>query len=643
MKELALLTAFGLLWNANIVRVQETAITVHAEHVTNRITPYMTGACMEDVNHQVYGGIYSQMVFGESFQEPERQADGVSGMWRSVIRGEVRGEFALEPDDAFVGRQSQRIALQNGQGEFGIENRGLNRCGMFFVKEKPYEGCLWARSEKPTDLYVALESGDGARTYAETRLQCIPADWQRLDFEVTPADTDTSGRLAITLRQPGAVVLGYAFLQPGAWGRFKDLPVRKDVAEGLLAQGLTVLRYGGSMTNAEEYRWKKMIGPRDRRPPYKGAWYPYSTNGWGIVEFISFCAAAGFLPIPAFNMNETPQDMADFVEYVNGSKDTAWGRKRAEDGRAEPYGLKHIELGNEERIDERYWRRFKPLAEAIWDKDPSITVIVGDFGHAGEIRDPFDFVGNLSGIRTLAVHQKILELAKSHGRPVWFDIHVANTEPHQPDMSPVRSFIEALSAICPGADYQVCVLEENAGNHSVRRALGHAHTITALERLGNRVPIVCAANCLQPYKQNDNGWDQGMLFLTPSQVWGQPPYYVTQMISRNYMPLCVEAACEDPADALDVTAKKSEDGAVLTLQVVNMIDRPIPAAIRINGFAPSKSSAKLMQLTGGLDDVNTPENPEKIVPQQSEWTQHINDRAAAYVFPPYSFTLFRFE
>ena len=36
----------------------------------HRLSPYLTGACIEDVNHEVYGGIDSQMIFGESFQEP---------------------------------------------------------------------------------------------------------------------------------------------------------------------------------------------------------------------------------------------------------------------------------------------------------------------------------------------------------------------------------------------------------------------------------------------------------------------------------------------------------------------------------------------------------------------------------------------
>src|SRR5262249_24697181 len=148
------------------------------------------------------------------------------------------------------------------------------------------------------------------------------------------------------------------------------LPVRRDVAEGLIEQGVTVLRYGGSMVNAPEYRWKKKIGPRGRRPQYKGHWDPHSTDGWGVIHFLDLCEPAGFLGIPDFNIDESPQDMADFVEYVNGPAGSEWGRRRAADGHARPYALRHIELGNEERVDEAYFAKFKSLAEAIWAKDP---------------------------------------------------------------------------------------------------------------------------------------------------------------------------------------------------------------------------------------------------------------------------------
>ena len=367
-------------------------------------------------------------------------------------------------------------------------------------------------------------------------------------MRLTPSESLADGRLSISLRQPGTVDLGYVFLQPGEWGRFKGLPVRKDVADALVAQGLTVLRYGGSMINAPEYRWKKMIGPRDRRPPYQGTWYPHSTNGWGIIDFLSFCQAAGFLGIPDFNIDETPQDLADFVEYVNGPADSPWGRRRVADGHPAPFGLKYIQLGNEEAINEQYWQKFKPLAEAIWRVDPSITPVVGDFAYGKHIADPYDFPGAPS-IKSLAAHKKILDFAQSQGRPVWFDVHIWNDAPKDCDHQLVvlGELIDWLGKLSPEADFKVCVFEENSGNHLLRRGLAHARTINGLERLGSRVPIVCAANGLQPDGQNDNGWDQGLLFLSPAKVWGQASYYVTQMISQSNLPRCVKVDCQSPA------------------------------------------------------------------------------------------------
>ena len=251
----------------------------------------------------------------------------LSGMWSGAPRGTAALQAELITDQPFTGTQSQRLTFASGDGEAAIANRGLNRWGMSFVSGKAYDGYLWVRADSPADLFVALESKDGSRRYATTQLLLAKSDWRRIDFTLTPVETDPAGRFLVGLSAPGSVVIGHAFLEPGEWGRFKGLPVRRDVAEGLVDQGITVLRYGGSMVNAPEYRWKKMIGPRDRRPPYKGTWYPYSTNGWGIIDFLELCESANFLGVPDLNMDETPQDMSDFVEYVNGPVDSKWGRR----------------------------------------------------------------------------------------------------------------------------------------------------------------------------------------------------------------------------------------------------------------------------------------------------------------------------
>src|SRR5205814_2116875 len=62
---------------------------------------YLTGACIEDVNHEIYGGIYSQMIFGENFQEPPHTAPlrgfvSPDGEWR-VQDGEAQGDAGPGP------------------------------------------------------------------------------------------------------------------------------------------------------------------------------------------------------------------------------------------------------------------------------------------------------------------------------------------------------------------------------------------------------------------------------------------------------------------------------------------------------------------------------------------------------------------
>ena len=336
--------------------------------------------------------------------KPERVPE-ITGMWRSVQGGTATGRFGIVKEKPFVGSQSQQVAFISGDGRVGVENRGLNRWGMNFVEGKPYEGYVWVRAEKPTTVFASLESWDGSRRYAEAKLDMASKDWQRLNFTLTPSAGDQAGRFVLALKQPGSLMLGHAFLQPGDWGRFKGLPVRRDVAEGLIDQGVTVLRYGGSMVNNDGYRWKKMIGQRDRRPPYAGTWYRYSTNGWGIADFMDFCEAAGFEYIPDFNIDETPKDMADFIEYAKGSAQSEWGRKRIADGRKQPYQLRYLEIGNEERVDEKYAAKFESIAKAIWAKDSEIVLVVGDFAYDRRIEDPFKITGAASGLTSLAGHK----------------------------------------------------------------------------------------------------------------------------------------------------------------------------------------------------------------------------------------------
>jgi hypothetical protein len=815
-----LLLSLAATWS--VTAAEQPRITVHADRVQHRVSPYLTGACIEDVNHEIYGGLYSQMIFGESFQEPptspplagftafggrwvphgdELSADAgdgpkliadaplistgevgveillpgqkpgnaglilkvneaasgadkftgyevsldtsgrlilgrhrqnwepltnapcpvpvdrwislvvrlqdrsleilvdgksvlehddndhplsagkaglrtwqrdaryrhfyvaengqrqnltfdpafpqtsgeVSGQWQGFRRGTVQAAFALDTQNPLTGHQSQRLSFTSGQGDAGLANRGLNGWGMNFIRGKRYEGFIFLRAPEPTDVFLALENSDGSQSYAEIRLRSRGDQWQRIPFSLKPRASDRNGRFTISLKRRGTVEVGYVFLEPGDWGRFKGLPVRKDVAEGLVAQGLTVLRYGGSMVNADEYRWKKMIGPPERRPPYRGTWYPYSSNGWGIFDFLNFCDAAHFLGIPAVNMGETPEDMADFMEYVNGSATSPWGRRRVAGGHPEPYHLKYLELGNEEAVDEKYWLRFQRLAETIWSKDPEVVLVVGDFAYDKAIEDPYHFEGS-PVVHSLAAHEKILTLARSRGREVWFDVHIGTEEPPAPHGVPgVKSFIQQLSRIAPDANFKVAIFEFNAGNHAMKRALANACALNQIEQIGDQIPICCSANCLQPDGQNDNGWDQGLLFLNPSQVWPQPPYFVTRMFAHNYLPSSIQVELQHIGPGLDIAAKRSQDARQVVLQVVNTGPSPITAGLTVSGFVPRQSNAKVTVLAADPAAVNTAAQPGLVASKESDWPHNLKQGQSQFSFAPHSVTILRFR
>ncbi len=499
------------------------------------------------------------------------------------------------------------------------------------------------RAEQQTECFVALEDSEGRTVSEELPLTVTNREWQRLEFILTPHASVERGRFSIKLKQAGAITVGYAFLQPGEWGRFKGLPVRRDIAEALIDQGITVLRYGGSMVNAPEYRWKKMLGPRDQRAPYRGTWYPHSSNGWGILDFLNFCEAAGFVGIPDFNIHETPEDMADFIEYANGSTNNVWGARRAADGHAQPYGLKYLELGNEERVDETYANLFEATAKAIWAKDSEVVLVAGDFTYKEPIENPFHFTGADSQITSLAGQQRILQMAKSHHREVWFDVHVWTEEPRQTSsLLGAISFRDALAKISDGASFKVAIFELNANNHSQRRALANALAIQLFEKDGG-FPVVTSANGLQPDGQNDNGWDQGLLFLNPSQVWLEPPGFVTQMISRNYQPLAAECQVTDSAKNLNASAQRSADGQTLVLQVVNTSPEPATASIKLNGFTPMNPIARVEELAGPLTSQNNSNDVRNIEPHFTDWKHDLQTGLANYSFPPNSFTIIRFN
>lgn len=155
------------------------------------------GLGIEDANHQLYGGLYSQMLFGESFEEPPGRTDGVSGSAPWVVPAypgcfgtsqgptwkRVRGSMMTVkagPGQGFTGNQSQHLPAGSA-----IANMGLLGAGISFLEGRPYEGSLYVRTGGAR-LTVSLTVVGGAAVASQEFVLERQQIWQRVNFTLTP-------------------------------------------------------------------------------------------------------------------------------------------------------------------------------------------------------------------------------------------------------------------------------------------------------------------------------------------------------------------------------------------------------------------------------------------------------------------------
>jgi alpha-L-arabinofuranosidase len=445
---------------------------------------------------------------------------------------------------------------------------------------------------------------------------------------LTANANDPHARLAISISSKGKLWVDQVVLMGTGADQFKGLPVRADIGNMLAAQGLTFLRYAGTMVNSPEYKFKNMIGDPDKRPVYRGHWNHYTSNGFGIEEFLKYCEVTGITPCFAVNIYETPEDMADMVEYLNGDVSTPWGARRAKNGHAKPYGVKYIEIGNEEVIFngdskkayEEYVARFNLLHAAMKQKDGTLKFVQAAWWRKDSPNMEYVF-------------------RELNGKADYWDLHVGGDDP-KAGLDTDRQLTEMLRQLKqwdPQTQMKIAVFEENGSKHGIQRALGHATNLNAIRRHSESVLTSSPANALQPYLQNDNDWDQGQIFFTAGRVWGMPPFYSQKMQAENHLPLRVQTDVDGP---MDVTATRSENGRILMLHVVNTGGDVLHTNIELMGFEGRKAETEIFVISGELNSRNTPADPEKHKTIVSKTM--LSDNAPAYDFSPHSYTIMKF-
>ena len=581
-------------WNKLRVNINKAKLTIYLNGT--QIKTY------EDTNSPLTSGYIGLRSYGGSAtfrnlkvagQDVAFESDSpnVSGMWTAL--GE--GTFDHDSSEPFTGRYAQKIS--GGQGA-GIYNMGLNRWGIGINKDVKLKTSMYLKGSGRAE--VALQSADGSKEYAREEINGITDNWQRFDVEMTPNDSDPKGRFVLQLAEEGSIWVDQVLLCTDSY------PFRSDITEAFRQQHLTFLRYGGTMVNAAEYMTRNMTGSRLERQPYYGHWYRYATNGFAIPEFVEFARLVGTEPCFAINIEDNPSDVLALLQDI------------------EPYGLKYIEIGNEENLFsaarhdyEHYVERYLVLYEAIHAVYPELLFINAAWWRPDEVETMKYVFQSLDGKCDL------------------WDYHPWTETPQQAkdieaEIAKMRQFFLEWN---PQTSMRCAILEENGNTHDMARALAHAVMLNVVRRSAGFVPLDSPANALQPYKQNDNGWDQGQIFFSPSQVWMQPPFYAQQMAAKNHQPLLVESSCSSNTN-LDYTATRNEAGDTIVLHIVNYGTQTRGLTLNLTGFGEIGSITSL-SLNGTLNGENTPERPTRFVPVESTITP-----GGRLVLKPNSYSVF---
>lgn len=216
-------------------------------------------------------------------------------------------------------------------------------------------------------------------------------------IEVTVDTAKTGAKIDRNIFGQFAEHLGTGIYE-GVWvGRDSPIPntrgIRNDVVAALKALKVPNVRWPGGCF-ADEYHWRKGIG-RDRavslNPNWGGVLEP---NTFGTHEFMDFAGQISAEAYVSVNVGSgTPQEGAEWLEYLTAPPETTLGKERGANGHPAPYKVAYLGIGNESwdcggnmspeyylsqlKIYSRFVRNFNPAQQAT---DKMLKIAVGPGG-----------------------------------------------------------------------------------------------------------------------------------------------------------------------------------------------------------------------------------------------------------------------
>ena len=451
--------------------------------------------------------------------------------------------------------------------------------------------------------------------------------------------------------------------------------IRKDVVSALKPLKVPNVRWPGGCF-ADEYHWRKGIGPVDKRvvslnPNWGGVIEP---NTFGTHEFMDFIDQIGADAYLSVNVGSgTPQEAAEWLEYMTTAEPTTLAKDRAANNHSGPYKVAYLGIGNESwacggnmtadyyasqlKIYSRFVRNFNPDQQSGQQMQ---KIAVGPGGSEAEWADWTEAIMKAYQNRQWSWDMNGLSMHSYtvvRWPPAYASVRFGESEYAQILKSTLEmdSLIAKHSAIMDKYDPQkkvALVVDEwgawyaplpgsNPGflvqQNSLRDAILASLNLNIFARHADRVRMANIAQMINVL--------QAMILTDKEKMVLTPTYYVFKMYvpfqDSQFVPVTFDAGTYSNGNIslpkIDAIAAKDSSGK-LWLAVTNVDpNQAVDITANIAGINPKSATGEILTAPK-VDSVNTFSTSNTVVPknisakpEDGKLTLHLDPKSVTVV------------
>jgi len=655
-------SGFGTTNSVEVHADSTPVLQIDAGKVTGNVSSALYGLMTEEINYSYEGGLYGELIRNRTFK-----ANAQSPVFWNAV-----GDAAISLDTNQPLNSALNVSLKlNTSNASKTSPVGIANGGFWGIPVRPnttYRASFYAKAKHfKGPLTIALESAAGKNVFATATVPKISGKWEKYEITLVTGDVPTSkeNKLVISTTKPGTwwskhgtVWFQQVSLFPPTYHN-RPNGTRPDLMQLLADMHPAFLRFPGGnyvegSTVSERFNWKETIGDISQRPGHRSPWGYWSTDGFGLLEFLEWCQDLHMQPVlavyagyslrqqhidPGPKLEPYVQDALDEIEYITGDATTKWGAQRAKDGHPAPFTLNYVEIGNEDEFDRShsYDGRFAQFFDAIKAKYPKLQIIA-----------------------TAGVKSRVPDLIDEHYYPD--STEAMEAQSHMYDDHP---------RIGPKVFVGEWATRVGWPTPNMAGALGDAAWMTGLERNSDLVVMASYAPLLVNVSKlsgpdRSMQWRTDLIGYDALCSYGSPAYYAQVMFSTHHGNEILATGSQNiptrdwqpptrwhngveqlrpPVQQLRqifFDATRDSGSGTIYLKVVNELGTPQPVKIEISGVTTVEPEGTAVVLKADSpNDTNSIDKPTNIAPV----TETVDGLGTDFTreFPPYSITIFELK